>query len=207
MTDQGAEGLLSPFLRERRIKAVSPFLNGRILDIGCGAGSLASLVSPDLYYGFDCDEESISIARHRFPLHTFRREMPETASFDTVVSLAVIEHVPQPDIFLKSLCRYLYPNRQSRIILTTPHPSLEWVHDIGAQLGLFSAHANEEHETLLNRSSLQELATVAECPILIYKRFMLGANQMIVMSPKYSLSVESGKSQGNHIPIAVSGNS
>ncbi len=207
MADQGAEGLLSPFLRECRIKAISPFLRGRILDIGCGAGSLAALVDPELYFGVDYDEESINIARHRFPRHKFQMEMPKPTSFDTVVSLAVIEHVPQPDLFLKNLCRYLQPNRQSRIVLTTPHPSLEWVHDVGAKLGLFSAHASEEHEMLLDRSSLQRIAQIADCPILIYRRFLLGANQMVVLSPEFTTSsIEAGKIKGN-IPVSASRNS
>ena len=207
MADQGAEGLLSPFLRECRIKATSPFLRGCVLDIGCGAGSLASLVDPELYYGFDYDEESISIARRRFPRHKFQMEMPKPASFDTVVSLAVIEHVPQPDIFLKNLCRYLQPNRQSRIVLTTPHPSLEWVHDVGAKLGLFSAHASEEHETLLDKSSLQHIAQIADCPILIYKRFLLGANQMIVLSPEFTSSSSDSKRTKENVPVSASRNS
>ena len=42
MTDQAAEGLLSPMLRNRRIQAVKPFLRGRVLDVGCGNGALTA---------------------------------------------------------------------------------------------------------------------------------------------------------------------
>jgi hypothetical protein len=34
MADQGSEGLLSPFLRRKRILAVKPYLRGRVLDVG-----------------------------------------------------------------------------------------------------------------------------------------------------------------------------
>ena len=41
MADQGAEGLFSPFLRSRRLKAACPYIKGRVLDVGCGTGALA----------------------------------------------------------------------------------------------------------------------------------------------------------------------
>ena len=36
--DQGAEGLFSSFLRVRRMKAALPYLQGKVLDSGCGIG-------------------------------------------------------------------------------------------------------------------------------------------------------------------------
>jgi tRNA1(Val) A37 N6-methylase TrmN6 len=69
MTDQGSEGLLSPFLRKVRLKAARPFLKGRILDVGCGSGILAGLIDPALYVGIEIDETSRSMAKDRFPNH------------------------------------------------------------------------------------------------------------------------------------------
>src|SRR5882724_4256798 len=67
MADQ-LTGLLSPFLRSRRIAAVEPFLGkGRLLDIGCGTGTLANHVNSTRYLGVDQDEESIAIAKNLFP--------------------------------------------------------------------------------------------------------------------------------------------
>jgi len=38
VADQGNEGLLSPFLRWRRIRAVLPYIRGCVLDVvGCGS--------------------------------------------------------------------------------------------------------------------------------------------------------------------------
>jgi SAM-dependent methyltransferase len=204
MTDQGTEGLLSPFLRRKRIKAVRPFLRGLVLDVGCGTGELARLVSSDSYYGFDRDQDSINIAHQQLSNHQFHTRMPDQGRFDTVVALAVIEHSAEPESFLRNLCLYLRPDLQSRIILTTPHPKLEWAHDLGARLGLFSLHASEEHETLFDRASLQSLAEAADCPVLLYKRFLLGANQLIVLKPQ--LNESSGvRSAGEGISQLVTG--
>src|ERR1700730_6957888 len=98
MADQ-LTGLLSPFLRSRRIAAIRPFLGeGNLLDIGCGTGELARDVDPTKYVGVDRDEESISIARKKFPAHRFMTlaelsASPRDSQFDQIIGLAVIEHV------------------------------------------------------------------------------------------------------------------
>lgn len=185
MADQGAEGVLSPFLRRLRFKAAKPYLNGRILDVGCGSGALAELVNSALYLGVDVDDVSLNRARNDFPLHRFERTLPAlTEKFDTIVSLAVIEHVPDPTVFLKNLSQYLVDSPIARIVITTPHPSVDWVHDMGATIGLFSKHANEEHQELLNRAKLEMAGIEADLILTVYRRFLLGANQIAVFNKK-----------------------
>ncbi|WP_306549232.1 bifunctional 2-polyprenyl-6-hydroxyphenol methylase/3-demethylubiquinol 3-O-methyltransferase UbiG [Desulfobulbus sp.] len=181
MADQVAEGLLSPFLRKQRLGAVKPYLNGRILDIGCGSGALAGMIDPALYVGIDIDETSLNRAKFDFPRHLFDSFPPVvTENFDTVVSLAVIEHVPDPTIFLTSLSQYLNNDRTARIVVTTPHPSVGWVHEVGASIGLFSQHASEEHEKLLDQNTLFEVGRCAGLVLVDYKRFLFGGNQLAV---------------------------
>lgn len=181
MADQGAEGLLSPFLRKKRFDAAKPFLNGRILDFGCGAGGLAEYVPHDRYLGVDIDKYSLKQAQTRFPRHRFVADLSEVDDkFDSVVSLAVIEHVPKPAEFLRALAGHLDDSAGACLTVTTPHPSVDWVHDVGAVIGLFSKHANEEHEDLLDRAKLQEACSCAGLKLVLYRRFLLGANQLAV---------------------------
>lgn len=181
MADQGGEGLLSPFLRRARLRAVHPYLLGRLLDVGCGSGKLAGLVPPDRYLGVDIDSESLERAAREHPGHRFTAALPgETESFDTIVALAVIEHVASPAGFLAELARRLSAAPGSRIVVTTPHPAAEWIHDAGARLGLFSRHANEEHEQLLDREVLATIGARAGLRLISYRRFLLGANQLAV---------------------------
>jgi SAM-dependent methyltransferase len=181
MADQGAEGLLSPWLRMQRIKAAQPYLSRRVLDFGCGSGSLAEWVEPDSYLGVDIDAVSLQRARSRLSNHRFVPALPDAnEKFDTIVSLAVIEHVPDPSGFLASLAFHLAPSDASCIVITTPHPTVDWIHDVGAAIGLFSKHANEEHEDLLDAAKLESIGVKAGLKLVTYRRFLFGANQLAV---------------------------
>ncbi len=184
MAAQGSEGVLSPFLKRRRFKAARPYIKGRVLDIGCGAGELAAYINPGFYLGVEQDEESLRKAKNDFPRHRFLPALPdENETFDTVVALAVIEHVPYPAGFLQNVASYLNDTARSWIVLTTPHPSVDWIHGIGSAIGLFSHHAYEEHEVLLNKQKLHAIAEAAGLSMVVYKRFLLGANQLAVFRP------------------------
>ena len=52
---------------------------------------------------------------------------------------------------------------------------------LGARVGLFSRHASEEHEQLLDRTRLESLAEKAGLNLVHYRRVLLGANQLAVM--------------------------
>lgn len=182
MTDQASEGLLSPFLRRQRMRAAQPLLGGKVLDIGCGAGHLARYVVAADYVGIDRDLASLELARKSFPEHRFVSNLSEVeGQFDTVVALAVIEHVADPAAFLQAARQFMVGSGAA-IILTTPHPSVDWVHDLGARVGLFSSHASEEHEALLDGKALSQAADRAGLRVDRYRRFLFGANQIAVLT-------------------------
>ncbi len=180
MADQGNEGVLSPFLRKKRIHAVMPYLKGKVLDIGCGGGVLATLVDSKKYLGVEIDEISLQKAKSMFPSHQFSQSLPNPGKkFDTVVSLAVIEHVEDPVSFLHDLSEFL---NDGQLVITTPHPSVDWMHDVGAAIGIFSKHANEEHGDLLDQAHLEMAGFQAGLKLDLYSRFLFGANQLAVYS-------------------------
>lgn len=181
MADQGTEGLLSSFLRSKRLKAVRPYIKGRVLDVGCGSGALADMVAPDRYLGVDVDEQSLAKARKQHSQHRFQSVLPPAEpAFDTVVALAVIEHVPDPVALLRDLAARLRMAPESWIVCTTPHPSVHWIHTAGAKVGLFSRHANKEPKCLFDRARLNSLGKECGLKLAVYKRFLFGANQLAV---------------------------
>lgn len=183
MADQGSEGLLSPYLRNQRFKAALPYLKGAVLDVGCGAGGVAENVAPADFCGVEVDIPSLNVARSKHPQHEFYESLSSVNrenGFDTVISLAVIEHVKNPEQFMIDLSQYLSDAQSARIIITTPHPSMDWVHDLGAKFGLFSQHANEEHEELLDKEKLDIVGKAAGLKLVHYNRFLFGANQLAV---------------------------
>jgi 2-polyprenyl-3-methyl-5-hydroxy-6-metoxy-1,4-benzoquinol methylase len=179
MSDQATQGVLSPYLRHQRTRAVRPWLVGSVFDFGCGSGALADLVPAADYSGYDIDAQSLASARALHPQHRFFDAPPRTGAFDTVVSHAVIEHCSDPSAFLGQLVALARPG--GRIALTTPHPAFEFAHDLGSRLGIFSHDASEEHEALLDRDALCGLARDQQLEVVRYRRFLFGANQLIVL--------------------------
>jgi 2-polyprenyl-3-methyl-5-hydroxy-6-metoxy-1,4-benzoquinol methylase len=185
MVAQDTEGLLSPFLSAQRIAAARPFLLGRVFDVGCGSGEITRYIGPKDYLGFDIDPESVSIARRRHPEYRFESRKPDQHErFDTVAALAVIEHVEEPIVFLSTLSDYLRDGTDSRIVLTTPHPRIYWIHAVGSRVGLFSLHVNREHKDLLDHEALVNIVKKAGLKLAIYRHFQFGFNQLLVLKRK-----------------------
>jgi 2-polyprenyl-3-methyl-5-hydroxy-6-metoxy-1,4-benzoquinol methylase len=177
-------GLLSPYLRDKRIKSALPYLKGKVLDFGCGIGKLSEYIEDENYIGIDIDEESIKIAKKFYPNKQFYldnefEEIKDALRFDSIVSLAVIEHVKNPHDFLLELKSLL--NQKGSIVLTTPHPYSDWIHDIGSSIGFFSKHANEEHEELIDKNKMAKLSKESGMDLKVFKRFLFGVNQLFVL--------------------------
>ena len=181
MADQ-ARGLLSPYLRDRRINVAVAYLDGRVLDYGCGTGALADFFPPDRYVGTDRDEASLEIARQQHPGYSFYP--PEEIHslrirFDSIAALAVLEHLPDRVEFLRLLGSLL--SESGRLVLTTPHPLSNGIHFIGSRLGIFSREASEEHGSLVGSGEMAGLAWAAGLAVIVSKRFLLGMNQLFVL--------------------------
>ena len=178
--EQARGGLLSGFLERQRFAAALPYLHGSVLDVGCGSGRLCERYAGD-YVGVDRDLSVITLARAMHPDYEFRTDIPHDRTFNTVVALAVIEHVRDPGALLAVLGARLAPG--GCIVLTTPHPFSRIIHDMGAKVGLFSREAAEEHEQFLDRADIERAAAHARLQLHLYRRFLGGINQLAVLLP------------------------
>jgi 2-polyprenyl-3-methyl-5-hydroxy-6-metoxy-1,4-benzoquinol methylase len=163
------------------MRVAQDFLRGRVLDFGCNDGALLAYCPRDGYVGLDIAENGLARARAAHPGVRFVAELGPEEKFETVAALAMIEHVPDPAALLARFAALLAPG--GRIVLTTPHPRMEWAHTVGARLRVFSSEAHDEHEELLDRPRMQVLAEAAGLRIELYKRFLFGANQLFVLAP------------------------
>lgn len=176
-------GLLSPYLRRQRFAASRPYIKGRVLDYGCGPGLLADAFGLTDFAGVEIDTDMLAIARAKHP-HAILVTPDELGkldgqAFDTVAALAIIEHLDDPAGFLRTLRGLLAPG--GRIVLTTPNPALDWAHGVGGRLGIFAKESHDEHQSLMDRKGIEGFAREAGLEIVLFKRFLFGANQLAVL--------------------------
>ncbi len=114
---------LNPFFLARRalfheISALAPLCRGKLLDIGCGTKPYRALFSVESYEGLELGSEharAAGFADHYYDGNT----MPfADRSFDTLLCNQVLEHVFNPEYFVRELARLLRPG--GRIIITVP---------------------------------------------------------------------------------------
>ena len=109
------------FARSNLHKAMSEIaqeLSGRLLEVGCGSKPYQSLFRVDKYVGLDIERKSSherGVADFLYDGNTF--PFPD-ASFDSVLCNQVLEHVFNPDDFLKEIVRVLKPG--GKLLLTVP---------------------------------------------------------------------------------------
>jgi SAM-dependent methyltransferase len=75
----------------------------RILDIGCGPGSMVPYLLSSEYVGFDANPDYIQLAQGRFPEAHFTCEqvnesnLPQSEYFDIVIALGILHHLDDPE--------------------------------------------------------------------------------------------------------------
>jgi cyclopropane fatty-acyl-phospholipid synthase-like methyltransferase len=78
---------------------IQPRDGTRILEIGCGPGTIVDYLPQVEYVGFDLSSEYIEMARKRFPQAKFvcervsRFSLAKQRSFDAVLALGVVHHL------------------------------------------------------------------------------------------------------------------
>ena len=117
-------------IRLRIIKRKTGGKTGNFLDIGCNGGFMAEAarISGFTAWGVEPDGVSLAYARENFPLnHYFHGRLedftPENCTgallaFDVAYCSEVIEHVPQPGVFLRHVFHLLAPG--GLLYLTAP---------------------------------------------------------------------------------------
>jgi len=78
---------------------VRPRLGARILEIGCGPGTIVSYLPHCEYLGFDLSPKYVEMARRRFPRADFvcervsRFSLAKVQDFDVVLALGIVHHL------------------------------------------------------------------------------------------------------------------
>jgi SAM-dependent methyltransferase len=82
---------------------IQPKAGSRILEIGCGPGTIYGYLPTCDYLGFDLSSKYIELAKRRFPEGRFvcervsRFAITREQSFDVVLALGIVHHLEDPE--------------------------------------------------------------------------------------------------------------
>jgi len=157
------------FQKERVIRKFgSPAAGDRVIDVGCGSGVIADLLTSlgARATGIDANPAAIEYARETFarPNLDFRLGLIEELEFqpgtlDKIYCFELIEHIYEHQVrsLLRTFSSLARPG--GKLILTTPNyrglwPVMEWMLD---RLKLAAPLAEHQHVTRFSRGSLTTL--------------------------------------------------
>ncbi|HMH52719.1 MAG TPA: class I SAM-dependent methyltransferase [Candidatus Acidoferrum sp.] len=110
----------------------------RVLDVGCGTGTLLDAVRPAYGMGVDFSPAMVKLAEGRFPGLRFRVADAEALepgeAFDWIMMVDVLEHLWDPRSALASARRACHP--ESRLIVMTANPAWQSILHLAERLRL-----------------------------------------------------------------------
>jgi 2-polyprenyl-3-methyl-5-hydroxy-6-metoxy-1,4-benzoquinol methylase len=149
-------------LQDYRFRMVKPFLKGDVLDFGGNDGELRKYVNGS------------------YTIVNYDRSKMFDNKYDTIVLLAVIEHIDVSEVhkIFKEFSGLL--NKSGNIFLTTPTLMCKPVLEVLSRIGILSRENILEHKHYWSKKDIQKLASDNGFKVLKYKKFQLGLNQMAV---------------------------
>jgi 2-polyprenyl-3-methyl-5-hydroxy-6-metoxy-1,4-benzoquinol methylase len=180
---------LSKMLASWRHKVITPYLKGDVLDIGCGDAIILKKhhVLINHYVGIELGQTKVDNLSALFPEAVFisrdldREPLSLDERFDTILMIAVIEHIWNQKFLFEQIISLLKPD--GKIVITTPTIfGNDIIHPLGAALDIFAKAAVDDHIVVYNKQRLKNLAREFGLHLLIYRRFQFFSNQIAVLS-------------------------
>lgn len=179
---QGKEPILESLLRDLRYAKIVKHipLNKNVLDLGCGynyfllqkiVGNLNSATGVDINLPQKSSRKKIKLVSA-----DINKKIPlKTNSYDVATAMAILEHVENPEFFLKEIKRVLKKN--GKVIITTPSlnakPFLEF---LSFKLGIISKDEIADHKQYFTKYTLYKVLKKVGYHKIEVKQFQLGFN-------------------------------
>lgn len=154
--------VVEKFLQNCRFSKVKSILKGDVLDFGGNEGELKRYV------------------KGSYTLVNYDYTPMKGKMFDTIVILAVIEHIDVEKVFDIFQNFYEHLNNGGRIILTTPTPRSKWLLELLADMDILDKQNILEHKHYWNKAEIINLALSAGLKVDVYYNFQLGMNQFAI---------------------------
>ncbi len=158
---------LEKFLQNYRFKTAKPYLIGDVLDFGGNDGELKKLV------------------KGKYLVVNYNYSVMDKTHFDTIVILAVIEHLDFEEVFDIFLKFKKILNSNGRIFLTTPTKMARPILEFWARVGIVDKGNILEHRHYWTKNEIYCLARKTGFVVKRYKKFQIGFNQFAIFEHHY----------------------
>ena len=165
----------APYMRWQ-LEQFEPFIGRRLLEVGCGVGSILAQLPPrEFVMGVDIESDLVGYSRRRFSdrsgyefasldisaASAESRSMLKSHRFDTVISINVLEQVTDDAAALATMADVVEPGG-TVAILVPAHPGLYGPYD-----------EMEGHYRRYSRRGLKDLLTGSGLDVVRLRRFNL----------------------------------
>jgi len=178
---------LDHFIAKLRFHAAYPHIRSgsRVCDLGCGLeAAFLNYAGDKISHGVAVDDQIEDGVRGRWwRVHgDITAPLPvESAQFDHVVMLAVLEHLPQPEPVLREAYRILAPG--GSLIMTWPSEMVDPIlHVLHVLLLVSDEMESDEHQKRIPVETLRTMLQRIGFREFVHKRFEFGLNHLMVAS-------------------------
>ncbi len=175
---------LDHFIARMRFRAAYPHIRkgARVCDLGCGLdAAFLDYASDRIAHGVGVDDQVRDGGEGRWQRVRADICAPlplESAQFDHVVMLAVLEHLAQPEPVLREAYRILAPG--GSLIMTWPSSAVDPILNILHRLRMVSDEMeSDEHQKRIPVPLLQEMLERIGFKSFAHSRFEFGLNNLM----------------------------
>lgn len=201
MQDQYGQSTLETMANARRYNdwlygLISPWIKGVVGDVGAGIGNFLQMYKKDNFSvtAIDYNDSYLKKIRDSHPeVKTFLFDLQSKStpagllsSFDSVVSLNVLEHVPDISKALENIKSMLKPQGNAIILV----PAFNFAYSsLDKNLGHIKRYTKKDLRYLINRAGLKEITSFYTNPIGLVGWFVFGKILKFPTIPKKSVSI------------------
>jgi trans-aconitate methyltransferase len=156
-----------------------------VLELGCGFWGSNLIALSEAYPAMSFTGVDLSVSEDESSVHLIQGNVSNwtpNKQFDVVLSLAVVEHLPNPQYHFVLLADCT--KKTGWIGLTTPTPQSHFILKALSQLGIFDGTEIEDHKSYLTLSGIQALAHISKLTVEELHTFSFGLNQWALMRKK-----------------------
>jgi SAM-dependent methyltransferase len=175
------------FIARLRFRAAYPYIRtgSRVCDLGCGLeAAFLDYASDRIASGVGVDDQVEDGTRGRFQRVRADIRLPlplQSAQFDHVVMLAVLEHLAEPEPVLREAYRILAAG--GSLILTWPSAMVDPILYALRGLRLVSDEMeSDKHQKRLTVATMQKMLRCIGFQSFVRHRFEFGLNNVMVAS-------------------------